>query len=656
MPLPGESLPPEALGALLVDRDVAHLEQALLTALDHCDRSALQGELARRRGDFANATTLLDLALGSRPEIRALHHAAALAHAAGGDRSAARARWMALLDRAPDDAIARFQVAVTHHDDGDLPQAARWYEAQTAHAPRMAGGWLNLGIVRKSLGDAPGAMVAWDRAHAARPDDPRPLILSAALAGERAELPDAIARLTRAIEVAPDNASARFARASHRSSLALHAEAVDDLARAVALDPTNATGRSALLVELHYEESLRSPAQMRALHDGWAMHHAQPAVVVAHRKRESRVRIGYLSPRFGDVPLAALLLPVLDAHDRSRFEIHAYAAHPAHGDDADRVRRSVDRWLDLPADDDQAAALIAADPPDLLIDLAGHSPGNRLPMLSRKPAPRIATWLDYFDTTGVAAIDFLIGDRFHTPFAHAPRFHERLVILPHARFSYRPPLSIPRDPRRTRGSVSFGSFNRHAKITDAVIDTWAEILRAVPGATLSLRASAYRSPQTITFVRDRWQARGIPVERIAFEPYVSLQALHAAYEGVDIALDPFPFNGGVTTCDALANGVPVVTLEGERMISRQGCALLHAANRSRWIAKTRDDYVRVAVALTDADVLEAERHALQAEFPRSPLCDTESFTRSFEAACLRMIDTADASNEPVIIDAADAAR
>ena len=245
--------------------------------------------------------------------------------------------------------------------------------------------------------------------------------------------------------------------------------------------------------------------------------------------------------------------------------------------------------MDLPADDGGAAAAIAGDDLDLLVDLAGHAPGNRLPMLARRPARVQATWLDWFDTTGTRAIDWLISDAVHTPVESCADFTERLVLLPGVRFVYRPAAAIvpSRAPVERSGYVTFGSFNRHAKLTDDVVRTWSQVLAAVPGSRLHLRASAYSAPSTVAFVRERWARLGVPVERIDFAPYVPLPELHAAYAEIDVALDPFPFAGGVTTCDALAHGVPVVTLAGDRMVARQGAALLTAAGRPQWIAPDR---------------------------------------------------------------------
>lgn len=643
------------LDALLTSRDTARLDAARADAAAGSPEAlALEGELLRRHGAPAQALSLLARALASRPDCRALYHACALAHAAVGDTASARERWQSLLASFPDDTVARFQIAVTCHDEGRLDDAARWYEAQAAAVPGMFAAWWNLGLVQEARGTVGAALAAFERAGDAAPSDPRPLARAAALHGAAARLPEALARLDRAIALAPDDATLRFARAAHRSSLALHREARDDLVRAVDLQPGDAAGGSALLLELQYDDAPDARAALDDARRAWARRHAQGAQrTLATAPVRARLRVGYLSPRFGDAPLGALLLPVLEAHDRERFEVVAFAAHAAQGTIADRVRRAVDRWHDLPRDDAQAFDAIAGEDVDLLVDLAGHAPGNRLPLLARHPARHQAAWLDAFDPSGVAAIDFLLSDAVHTPPDEAQEFGERLVLLPHARFTYRAPLPIRTTPPPAlrRGYVTFGSFNRHAKHTDEVARTWACILAAIPGSRLSLRSAAYRAASTIDFVRDRWRALGVPVERVDFAPFVALEALHEAYAGIDVALDPFPFTGGVTTCDALAHGIPVVTLRGCTMIGRQGAALSHAAGAGAQIAADQDAYVAIAVELAAGATDAGARRERARRVAASPLCDVAGFTRALERSFIAMIEAGPGPGPPLAVGA-----
>jgi predicted O-linked N-acetylglucosamine transferase (SPINDLY family) len=342
--------------------------------------------------------------------------------------------------------------------------------------------------------------------------------------------------------------------------------------------------------------------------------------------------VGYLSPRFGEGPLASFFLPVLEGHDPREFEVFLYSAYPHRSTLAERMRAACRDWRDLPASDEHAMAMLREDDLDVLVDLAGHTPGGRLGVLARRAAPVQVTWLDWFDTTGLSAIDYLLSDSIHTPENFAPYFSERLVLMRDCRFVYRPvvaPLASIA-PSSINGYVTFGCFNRHAKISDDAIRLWSRVLESVPDARLHLRASAYGGSGTVDHVRARWRAMGVPVERIEFLPYVPLREALASYANIDIALDPFPYNGGVTTCDALAQGVPVVALIGDTMIARQSAALLQAARRPQWIAATPDDYVRVACDLARPDAIAGTRADLFNTFAHSPLCDVTGFVTALE--------------------------
>lgn len=678
--------PPDNLAEL--ERRIARLiREPSIRALEEASRSlppaladsgpglALRGEILRRAGDAAGAARMLASALERSPALLPAWHALALARLRAGDRAGARAAWQALLDRDADDPVARYHVALAFHEDGDRAQAARWYEAQVARHPGTPKAWLNLGLLRlasrdaegavaalreacgtapdlaaawtalgralERAGDAGGAIDAWTRARSLDPRGLEPLERQAALLGARAALPAAIALYREAIALDPRKPSLRFALAAHLSSLGEHAEALEQLRVATGLAPADADGGSALLFELQYDDALASREAITDMHRRWAERHADPLPRIAQSApvaARRRLRIGYLSPRFALGPLATLFLPVLERHDRSRFEIVLYSAHAHEGPVNARFRLAADAWRDLPRDDLSAAGMIAGDDLDLLVDLAGHAPGHRLAVLARRPAALQATWLDYFDTTGMDAIDYFVSDAIQTPPDDAPLFRERLVLLP-CRFAYRPlePASASPPPASARGHVTFGSFNRHAKIAPRTLDAWRAILDAVPGSRLALRARAYSGEGTVDWIRDRWARRGMPVDRVEFLPWLPWREALDAYDGVDVALDPFPYNGGATTCDALAHGVPVVALAGARPIARQSASLLAAAGHPEWTAATIDEYARIAAALASSGELERTRRELHASMPGTPLCDVDRFARALERAFEAMV-------------------
>ena len=613
---------------------------------------ALQAELLRRQGRLDLAAPLFATAIERAPDLVAAYHCAALNAVARGHREGARTLWLALLARDPGDALARYHIGLTYHDAGALDDAAAWYERQLAHAPSTFKAAWNLGLVRGAQGNALAAAAAFRRAHALAPHDPRPLAQAADSLGVAAELPAAIELLDRAIALDPANASLRWRAGAHLSSLGLHEQAIDRMREGLALDPADKHGHSALIMQMQYDPALGTRAAIAAAHREWADRHVRGVtrinIVQRRRSPAERLRIGYLSPRFGHGPLASFFLPVLEAHDPERFHVTLYSAH-AHDDAVSaRMRRAAANWRELPPDDDAAATMIAADGLDLLIDLAGHAPGHRLAVLARKPAPVQATWLDSFETTGVSAVDYFVSDAVQTPDSEAAYFIERLVQLPHCRFAYRSFVPTPRTVAPSCGgrTVTFGSFNRHAKITPSALALWRAVLEAVPGSRLLLRASAYRGAGTVAWLRKDWAKAGMPVERVDFQPYLPLAEAMAAYRDIDVALDPFPYNGGVTTCDALAMGIPVIALEGDRMIARQSASLLRAAGHAEWIACNERDYVALAARVAETVRRGEIRAELAADFPQSKLCDVATFTATLERAWIALVERGPRNGTP----------
>jgi len=298
-----------------------------------------------------------------------------------------------------------------------------------------------------------------------------------------------------------------------------------------------------------------------------------------------------------------------------------------------------EHWLTTSAMSDEALAeRIRHDGIDVLVDLAGHTLRNRLGVFVRKPAPVQATWLGYPNTTGLSAIDYRLVDAVTDPPGAADAMaSETLLRLPGGFLCYGGLTGAP-DPKDppclTTGAVTFGSFNNPSKLSTAACDAWAALLKHVPQARLLLKGGWFVDPATRDLFLARLAERGVAADRVELVPRLHGAAAHlSAYERVDIALDPFPYNGTATTCEALWMGVPVVTLCGGRHAGRVGASLLSQIGLPELIADSVASYLDIAARLAaDPARLTALRHTLRPRMTASPLCDGPAFSRKMEAA------------------------
>jgi len=286
-------------------------------------------------------------------------------------------------------------------------------------------------------------------------------------------------------------------------------------------------------------------------------------------------------------------------------------------------------------------ASILADRIDILIDLTGHTRSGLPPVFALKPAPIEVGWLGYSGTTGLKAMDYVLADAAVAPEAEAKLFSETVWRLPDSYLCYTPAPEAPPVsalPATDNGFVTFGSFNNLNKVSDRTIALWARLLAAIPTARLALKGAALRRMQAPGEFKARFAAAGADPSRIDFLPYEQEMRGHlGAYRNIDIGLDPFPYNGTTTTCEALWMGVPVLTPVGDRFIARVGESILNSVGLPGWIAATDDDYVAKAVAAAgDLPALARLRSGLRSQMGASPLCDAPRFARNFEAALREM--------------------
>ncbi|RVT92025.1 hypothetical protein EOD42_20025 [Rhodovarius crocodyli] len=351
-----------------------------------------------------------------------------------------------------------------------------------------------------------------------------------------------------------------------------------------------------------------------------------------------RLRVGFLSSSFSRHPVGWLTLAGIEALPREEVEVACFSLRPGSDALAQRFHARADLWRELPKLDDLALVeAIRADRPDILVDLGGHGEGGRVTALAHRAAPVQVKWVGAQScTTGVPGLDWMLTDRWETPPGSEAHYTERLLAMPDGYVCYTPPAAAPPVaplPASTRGQVTFGCFNNMAKMTPEVLTAWAEIMAATPGSRLVLRTHALADAATRHLVLERAVACGLDPARIEAHGPVPHEALLAAYGEIDIALEPFPYAGGLTACEALYMGVPLVALAGSSFAGRHAVSHLSNIGLTDWITESVPAYVRRAIAAAqDVVGLQDLRSGLRARMVASPLMDAPRFGRNLAVA------------------------
>ena len=417
-------------------------------------------------------------------------------------------------------------------------------------------------------------------------------------------------------------------------------EAIGEFDKALAKDPHNCETLSSRLFCLNYVPASPPAAMLAAARefDKVASRNIVPdAAWRCVPDPDRKLRIGLVSGDFRRHPVGYLLQGPLRELNRAAFDIVAYSNHSHRDELTAELESRCAAWNDVAGiSDAELARRIHEDGIDILVDLSGHTDHGRLPVFARKPAPVQVTWLGYFATTGLAAIDWKIGDPWVTPEREEGHFAEKVWRLPDSCFCFSPPRDAPDvagPPCKANGFVTYGCFNNLAKVNDTVVAAWSRILIADGKSRLFLKSKQLAGEAMRKALVARFGRHGISEDRLVLEEPGSYADYLAAYGRVDITLDPFPFPGGATTAESLWMGVPVVTLAGDRFISHQGESLLHAAGLAGWIASSEKEYLDIALAAASArDVLASTRAGLRAKVGQSPLFDAPRFAHHLGGA------------------------
>jgi predicted O-linked N-acetylglucosamine transferase (SPINDLY family) len=656
-----------------VDAAEALYRQVLEAAPNHPGALSNLGVISARHGKVEEAMRLYSAAIAANPNQLDAHFNLGNLYRKANRLQDALNAYQAVLRIDPGNARGYLNLGLVVGDLGNWPLAIDCFRQVVARDPQLAEGYNLLGDALFRTGQADEATRVFTEYTARCPDDARGhhnLGLSMAARGRyddaipelelslklRPDYPDAHNSFGVALEAVSraDEAQEHYRRATQLrpefadawSNLGTSlteqgrvGEAVECLRKALDLrgDPRTASN---LLLALAYTSDV-TPEYLRDEHAAWGNRYADPYTPpspprIADPRADRRLKIGYVSGDFRTHTVAGLIEVLLTHHDRNRVHVTCYPNVTRADDTTNRLRRLADAWRPVHAwADQQFADEVRNDEIDILIDLSGHTAGNRLQAVGRRPAPVQVTLFGYPCTTGVKAVGYKVTDEFADPPGMTESLYtETLLRLPGVAWVYRPPADAPRPnalPSQSKRAFTFGCLNNPAKLSDACVETWCRVLKAVPKSRLVL--SAGRSADGAKLLTERFSKLGIATDRLEMVYRLPPGEYFEAYQPIDLCLDPFPFNGGVTTCDSLWMGVPVLTLAGRDYRSRQGVSIMTNVGLPEFVAESTDKLIELAALWSDQrDGLADLRGSLREMMAQSAVTDAVRYVRHLEAA------------------------
>lgn len=547
--------------------------------------------------------------------------------------------YLRVLELDPGHANALHLLGVIHLQQGNAAEAARLIEKAVTLLPRVPEVQINLGAAFKQLGRLDEAEACYRKAIRLSPNNASALNNLGMLLYEKGASDEALPLFKQLLALQPGNTDVLMKMADACLDRCQFAPARKYFEKALAIIPDTKI-QDDLLLSLHYDPAL-GPEQIYEAHKKWGEQFKNPETTADSfsnpRDPDRILRIGYVSPDLARHPVGYFMLPVLTSHDRQKVLSFCYSNRSIEDDLTARLRDAADFWRPVKElSDTELAQQIRSDEIDIVIDLAGHTANSRLTALAGRPAPLQAIWAGYMGTSGLPAMDYMLSDPYHSPEGSERFCTEKIIRLPGPYICYSPPDYAPEVaplPAKIPGAVTFGCFNNLRKVNGEVIKLWGRLLRELPSSRLVL---AYKQLED-RCIRDHFfrlfQAERVS-DRVMFRGFVPHRELLGNYGEIDIALDPFPFTGGLTSLEGLWMGVPVITMgKGGRWASWQAESYLNAIGMSGLVASSADDYLAMAIRLAeDLPELAKIRATLRERMAASPLCDGPRFTRNLEAA------------------------
>ena len=627
----------------LVAEAVTSYGRALRTQPGYADAHHNLGNALTELGSLDQAVASYRRALGLKPALAVAHRQLGVVGQEMGRPDDAVACYRRALQLEPGDAKAHNNLGVALTELGRPDEAVASCRKALAIKPDHVKAHNNLGAALLDLGRFAAATASFRRALALKPEHVAAQINLGNALKDLGFLADALVGYRRALELEPDCGEAHNNLGLALTDLGRLDEAVAAYRRALELEPDFLEAHNNLLFTGNYLPD-QPPQQLLSAVERFGAavaRRAHPYAAWPNVADGDRcLQVGLVSGDLRNHPVGYFVdgcIAAIAAAASERMQLFAYPSHPCTDPLAERIKSHCHAWQPaVGLSDERLAAQIRSDRIDILIDLSGHTRHNRLAMFAWRPAPVLVTWLGYFATTGVAAMDYLIADPWTLVASEEANFTERIWRMPETRLCFaRPDVEIGVEPLPAlrAGQPTFGCFNNLTKMNDQVVALWARVLASVPGSRLFLKAKQLNDVSVRLHTMQRFGNQGISADRLVLEGHEPRRNFLSAYHRVDIALDPFPFSGATTTVESLWMGVPVLTLAGNRMVSRQGVSILMNAGLADWIASDTEDYVARAIAhAADLQRLSRLRSTLRQQVLASPLFDASRFAENFEAA------------------------
>jgi predicted O-linked N-acetylglucosamine transferase (SPINDLY family) len=628
--------------AKLTDEAIAAHHRAVTLNPRHRQAHYNLANLLFNKGQMNEAIALYRQAIANRPDHADAHQNLGTALNRVGQIDQAEASLRTALSLRKDSAEAHNNLGVVLAGKMKLDAAIAQYHEALKLKPNFVQALSNLGAALRLKGQFKEAIDALQQALRLNPNMAEALNNLGIALKETLRLDEAMVAYQRCLAVAPAMRDARNNLGNVYKDCGEIEEAVACYAQSLAIGPVEPNIQSNMIYTLQFhpgydDESLyREQRRFNEVHALPLKNSIRPHERPPASESEPRLRIGYVSPYFYGQAESFFVEPLFAAHDHKQFEIHCYASTIRPDAMTTRLKSFADVWHDvLGWKDDAVAEQIRNDRIDVLIDLAMHMSFNRLITFARKPAPVQVAWLAYPGGTGLDTMDYRITDAYmDPPELETPYYREESIRLADCWACYSSLSDLLPAPKRQDGPIRFGSINNPCKINEPLLRLWARLLREVPDARLLIQ-SMYEGHRAK--IRSTFQSMGIAPERLEFVGRKLRAEYLRIYDAVDIGLDPLPYNGITTTCDALWMGVPVVTLAGHTASGRAGVSILSTIGLPELVARTEDEFIRIAAGLAgDRARLADLRSTLRQRTTQSPLMDAPGFARKMEAAYREM--------------------